>query len=90
MPHPVEDGAAIPLAAESPFFSHQMEAIMSRVISFDKGSKRRIRQIRWKIHEISSAALLSLIILLLGVLVAFWEVSHYSGESRTPQIRVQH
>jgi NhaP-type Na+/H+ or K+/H+ antiporter len=67
-----------------------MEAMMSRVISFDKGSKRRIKQIRWKIREILSVVLLSLIITVLGVLLAVWEVSHYSAKPKSPQVEAQH
>jgi hypothetical protein len=59
---------------------------MSQVINLDKGSKRRIRQIRWKIHEIVSLVLLSLLIMALGVLLALWEVSHYSAPPETPEV----
>jgi hypothetical protein len=60
---------------------------MSRVITFDKGSKRRIKQIRWKLREVISAVSLSLIVLGMGVWFALWEVSHYSEEPRTPHVR---
>jgi hypothetical protein len=70
-------------------FRHPMEAKMSRVITFDKGSKRRIKQIRWKIREVVGAVLLSLIITILGVLLAVWEVSHYSKEPKTHQVKAQ-
>jgi hypothetical protein len=36
---------------------------MSRVITLDKGSKRRMKKIRWKIREVISAVFLSLIVL---------------------------
>jgi hypothetical protein len=62
---------------------------MSRVITFDKGSKRRIKQIRWKLREVISAVVLSLIILGLGVLLAFWELSHNSAEPAVPHIEAQ-
>lgn len=52
---------------------------MSRVINFDKGSKRRINQIRWTPSEIASAILLSLMLLALGVLFIHWEVSKYEA-----------
>jgi hypothetical protein len=68
---------------------------MSRVITFDKGSKRRMKQIRWKLREVISAVVVSLIVLGLGVLLALWEVSHYSAEPysdqpQTPHVEAQH
>ena len=57
---------------------------MSRVIIFPRGSKRRMKQIRWKISEVISVVILSLILLGLGVLFALWEVSHQSAEPKTP------
>ncbi len=59
---------------------------MSRVINFDKGSKRRIKQVRWKLGEIASAVVLSLVLIVLGVMLGAWEVSHYSAPSKGPQI----
>ena len=59
---------------------------MSRVITFDRGSKRRMKQIRWKFREVISAVFLSLIVLGLGVLFAYWEVSHYAAEPKTPVV----
>jgi|HubBroStandDraft_5_1064220.scaffolds.fasta_scaffold2096300_1 hypothetical protein len=52
---------------------------MSRVITLDKGSKRRIKRIRWKLREIVSAIVLSLLVLGLSALLAVWEVHHISG-----------
>ncbi len=52
---------------------------MSRVINFDKGSKRRINQIRWRPADITSAVLLSLMLLVLGILFIYWEVSKYEA-----------
>jgi hypothetical protein len=69
--------------------SRQSEAMMSRVITLDKGSKQRMRQIRWKIREIISLILLSLMILILGVLLAIWEVSRYSAAPQTPQLEAR-
>jgi hypothetical protein len=63
---------------------------MSRVITFDRGSKRRMKEIRWKLHEVLSAVALSLIVLGLGVLLAIWEVSHYSASPKTRQVTVRH
>jgi hypothetical protein len=63
---------------------------MSRVITFDRGSKRRMKEIRWKLREVISAFVLALVILGLGVLLAVWEVSHYSASPKTHQVTVQH
>jgi type II secretory pathway component PulL len=63
---------------------------MSRVITFDKGSKRRMKKIRWKLREVISIVILALVVLGLGVLLALWEVSHYSAPSKTHQVTVQH
>ncbi len=63
---------------------------MSRVIIFDKGSKRRMRHIRWKLREVISLVALSLIVLALAILLAFWEVSHYSAEPKIPHVQAKH
>jgi hypothetical protein len=56
-----------------------------RVINFDKGSKRRLRVIRWTPTEIFSAVLLSVVVLILLGFVLLWEVAEYSPQSQTPQ-----
>jgi hypothetical protein len=60
---------------------------MSRVINFDKGSKRRIKQIRWNHLEIASAVLLSLTMIILCMFFALWEPSDSLAQPQTPQIR---
>ena len=60
---------------------------MSRVISFDKGSKRRIRQIRWNQVEITSAVLLSLVLIVLCLFFAIGEPFDDSVESQPHQVR---
>lgn len=47
-----------------------------RAINFDKGSKRRLRQIRWKQHEIISAILLFLILATLALWFALYQLVH--------------
>jgi hypothetical protein len=61
---------------------------VSRVINFDKGSKRRLRQIRWKHREVASIVLLFLILMALCLWLALGEASHYqhSDPCRTPQV----
>ena len=61
---------------------------MSRqVVIFDKGSKRRMQNIRWKRHEILSVVSLFLITIVLGVWLALREAARYYHPSRTPEIR---
>jgi hypothetical protein len=66
-----------------------MEAMMSRVITFDKGNKRRMKQIRWKRHEVISVFALMLIVLGLCVLFGLWEISHDSEEPKTPHVEAR-
>jgi hypothetical protein len=49
-----------------------------------------MKQIRWKLREVISAVILSLIILGLCALFGIWEVRHYSTEPKTPHIEAQH
>jgi predicted anti-sigma-YlaC factor YlaD len=67
-----------------------MEVMMARVITLDRGSKRRMKQIRWKLSEVISAVFISLIVLGLCVLVGLWEVSHYSEPPGTPEVTARH
>jgi hypothetical protein len=61
---------------------------MSRqVISFDKGSKRRIQDIRWKRHEVIGIVSLSLITIFLGCWLALQEVSDWYHPPRTPEVK---
>jgi hypothetical protein len=55
-----------------------------RVINFDRGSKRRLRQIRWTWRDRTSIALLFLILLALCILYVRWDLSHehpFSGDT---------
>jgi hypothetical protein len=63
---------------------------MAKVITFDKGSKRRLRQIRWKSGEILSLALISLAMIAAVALAILWEMhqEHPLTEPiKDPQIR---
>ncbi len=62
---------------------------MSRVITFDKGSKRRMKQIRWKLHELIGVFALMLIVLGLCVLFGLWEISHDSEEPKTLHVEAR-
>ena len=63
---------------------------MSKVITFDKGSKRRLRQIRWKLIEIFTLALLAILIFATSFFVLMWELQHehpHREPSKVPEIR---
>lgn len=60
---------------------------MSRVITLDRGSKRRMRQIRWTFGEVLSAVFLSLIVLGLCALVEIRELVHHSVEPQAPSLK---
>jgi hypothetical protein len=47
---------------------------MPRVIDLNRGSKKRIDQIRWKPLEVISVVLLFLVVSILGVFLAIWSV----------------
>jgi hypothetical protein len=49
---------------------------VSRPGKYNKGSKRRIQQVRWTAREIISAALLLLAMAVLSVVLALWFASH--------------
>jgi hypothetical protein len=63
---------------------------MSKVITFDKGSKRRLKQVRWKVAEIFSVVLLAIFTMAIGIVVLLWQLKrehHYSQPPRVPQLR---
>jgi uncharacterized protein YpmS len=63
---------------------------MSKVITFDKGSKRRLKQIRWKIGEIITLALFTLLAIAVTALAVLWEIRDtqpYSDPPKAPQIK---
>lgn len=45
---------------------------MPRIITFDKGSKRKLRGIRWTVREKLSAAAIFLLLVLFCIAVALW------------------
>ena len=48
---------------------------MPRVITFDKGSKRKLRGLRWSVREKLSAAAIFLLLVLFCIGVAIWSAS---------------
>jgi hypothetical protein len=49
---------------------------MPKIITLDKGSKRRLNQIRWKSIEVFSLALLAILLLAMSFLVLFSQLQH--------------
>jgi|HubBroStandDraft_2_1064218.scaffolds.fasta_scaffold467017_1 hypothetical protein len=63
---------------------------MSKVITFDKGSKRRLKQIRWKLFEIFSLVLLAILGFAVSILVLRCQLDRehpHSEPTKVPQIR---
>ena len=60
---------------------------MPKIITFDKGSKRRVSQIRWKLIEILSLMMLAIFVFAMSLLVLLWELRHvppYREPSKVP------
>lgn len=49
---------------------------MSRMINQNRGSKRRVRRIRWTHGEIVTAVLLLLVLATEAILVSLWLMGH--------------
>jgi len=63
---------------------------MSKEITFDKGSKRRLKKIRWKPREVFSFVLVAIFVLVMSIFVLLWEVDHerpHSEPIKVPQVR---
>jgi hypothetical protein len=59
---------------------------MQRVITFDRGSKRRLNQIRWKEREVFSLVLLATFMLVMSVFVVLAWVQHEHPSSEAPKV----
>lgn len=63
---------------------------MPKVMTFQKGSKRRLKQIRWTAGEILSLAIFSLLMIAAGAVAILWEMHRehpFSEPIKDPQIR---
>jgi hypothetical protein len=60
-----------------------------QVINFDKGSKKQLQRIRWTRAEITSAVLLTFVMIVACIWAAFWYSSHYSDEPDTPSLEIR-
>jgi hypothetical protein len=49
---------------------------VSRMMSQDKGSKRRVRQVRWTRGEMVTAVLLLLVLAMEAIMVTLWLMGH--------------
>jgi hypothetical protein len=62
----------------------------TRPRKFNGGSKRRLKQIRWKLVEVFSLALLVVFLFAMSILVMMWEMHDVHPDpapSSVPQIR---
>ena len=57
---------------------------MRKVISFDRGSKRKLQTIRWTRSEIVSGLLLACIMIAVWFEVLMWFLSHEADKPDTP------
>jgi hypothetical protein len=49
---------------------------VSRMMSQDKGSKRRVRRVRWTRGEMVTAVLLLLVLAMEAIMVTLWLMGH--------------
>ena len=49
---------------------------MARAMYFDRGSKRRVRRIRWKPSEVATAILFAMGVTALSIYGAVWMITH--------------
>ena len=62
---------------------------MPRVITLDKGSKRKLRGIRWTVAQRISAAALLMLMVVFSVLAALWTAFYFSDEDRQPRLELR-
>lgn len=63
---------------------------MSKLITFDKGSKRRLKQVRWRMVEVFSLALLAILTIAIGIVALYWQLKnerHDFQPNKLPQIK---
>ena len=66
-----------------------LEANMMQVINFDKGSKRRLREMRWKLGEIIIGLLMLLMMIATTLLAGLWAASLNPDEPRRPSLEIK-
>ncbi len=60
-----------------------------QVINFDKGSTRRLREMRWKLGEIMLAILMLLVVSATILLAELWAASLDSDEPPRPSLEIK-
>lgn len=63
---------------------------MPRTLTLDKGSKRKLRGIRWTPAERISAVVLFLLLAAVCIFAALWVVYHDSDSVPEPTLEVSH
>ena len=66
-----------------------LEEKMMQVINFDKGSKRRLREMRWTLGEIMLAILMLLVVSATILLAELWAASLDSDEPPRPSLEIK-
>ena len=66
-----------------------LEEKMMQVISFDKGSKRRLREMRWKLSEIIIGVLILLMMIATTVLAVIWAEHLDPNEPDRPSLEIK-
>jgi NhaP-type Na+/H+ or K+/H+ antiporter len=64
--------------------------VARKVITFDKGSKLRLKEIRWKLVEVFTLALLAVFLFAMTIFVMMWELHDVHPDpapTKVPQIR---
>jgi hypothetical protein len=60
--------------------------VARKVIILNRGSKRRLKEIGWKTHEVFSLVLLAVFLLAMSVFILVWEVQHEHPRSEPPKV----
>jgi hypothetical protein len=64
--------------------------VARKVIILNRGSKRRLKEIRWKLVEVFSLALLAVLLFAMTIFVMMWELRDVHPDpapTKVPQIR---
>jgi hypothetical protein len=59
--------------------------VIRKAVRFNRGSRRRLERIRWKLAEIFSLAFLAIFVLAVSIFVVLWEVRQEHPDSEPTQ-----